>query len=141
MSFEHLITGVAHIGIRVRDLDISRTFYEGLGFRFVVGPIGPEPVAILDHPSGIVLNFILNGAADSPENVLMDIPAKHPGYTHIALAISDVDAALTDLKAKNISISEGPVEFPGARALFIRDPDANVIELNQAVPETASELF
>ena len=31
------------------------------------------------------------------------------------------------------NISEGLVEFPGARVLFIRDPDENLIELHQLV--------
>ena len=53
MSFASLITGIAHVGIRVHDLDRARAFYERLGFEFVVGPVGPEPVAILSHPSGL----------------------------------------------------------------------------------------
>jgi lactoylglutathione lyase len=134
MGLELQITGVAHVGIRVRDLDTARAFYEGLGFKFIVGPIGPEPVAILEHPCGLVLNFILNGSPTSTENVLMDVPEKHPGYTHMALAVADLDVVLTALNAEGIAITEGPVEFPGARALFVRDPDGNVIELNQAVP-------
>ena len=134
MGLESQITGVAHVGIRVRDLDTARAFYEGLGFDFIVGPVGPEPVAILEHPCGLVLNFILNGSPTSTENVLMDAPEKHPGYTHMALAVADLDVVLTALNAEGIAITEGPVEFPGARALFVRDPDGNVIELNQAVP-------
>ena len=62
MSLSSLITGIAHIGIRVHDLARSRSFYEQLGFHFVVGPVGPEPVAILTHPSGITINFILIAA-------------------------------------------------------------------------------
>ena len=31
----------------------------------------------------------------------------------------------------------GPIDFPGARASFVHDPDGNVIELNQAVPGQA----
>ena len=46
--------GIAHVGIRVRDLDTARRFYELVGFEFVVGPVGPEPVAILDHPKNVV---------------------------------------------------------------------------------------
>ena len=133
MSFEGCITGVAHIGIRVRDLEVSRAFYEQLGFRFIVGPVGPEPVAILEHPSGLFLNFILNAVPESSPNILMDLPLKHPGYTHMALAVADLDLALDLLRAKGIQITEGPVDFPGARACFIRDPDANVIELNQSI--------
>ena len=134
MGFDDWISGFAHVGIRVRDLAISRAFYEGIGFRFVVGPIGPEPVAILEHPSGILINFILNGTGSGNENVLMDLPEKHPGYTHMALAVSDTGAVARELRALGVPITEGPVDFPGARAVFVRDPDGNVIEFNQAVP-------
>jgi len=44
------ITGINHVGLRVRDLETSRAFYEKLGFEFIVGPIGPEPVAVIDLP-------------------------------------------------------------------------------------------
>ena len=47
------ITRLNHIGIRVSNLDKSRKFYEKIGFEFIVGPVGPEPVAIMEHPSGI----------------------------------------------------------------------------------------
>ena len=129
MSLDSTITGYAHIGIRVRDLAISRAFYEALGFRFVAGPIGPEPVAILAHPSGAVINFILNADSEADENVLMDLPVKHPGYTHMALAVTDVDAVHRELQADGVRITEGPIDFPGARAVFVRDPDGNVVEL------------
>ena len=127
-----LITGVAHLGIRVHDLARSRVFYERLGFEFVMGPIGPEPVAILKHPAGVEINLVLNAARATDANVLMDIEEKHAGYTHVALAIRDLDAARALLDAEGIAISGGPVDYPGgARGLFIRDPDRNVVELYQ----------
>lgn len=125
------ITGVAHIGIRVHDLDRSRRFFEALGFRFVVGPVGPEPVAILDHTSGVVLNLILNAAEPDDENVLMDVPVKHPGYTHVALAVADVAAAQRTLEDAGVEITEGPVTFPGGTSIFVRDPDRNTFEFHQ----------
>ena len=73
MLLSQLITGIAHIGIRVHTLERARAFYELLGFNFVIGPIGPEPVAIMSHPSGIEINFILNAADTSTQNVLMDV--------------------------------------------------------------------
>jgi lactoylglutathione lyase len=132
MGLDTLITGVAHVGIRVRDLELSRTFYEGLGFRFIVGPVGPEPVAILVHPSGAILNLILNASSADPKNVLMDLPEKYPGYTHMALSVSELDAVQTELDTLGVRITEGPIDFGlGARGLFVRDPDGNVIELNE----------
>ena len=135
MGLDAIITGVAHVGIRVRDLKVSQAFYEGLGFRFVAGPVGPEPAAILDHPSGVTINFILNASTRRKENILMDVPEKNPGYTHMALAVRDLGEAQRALEALGVQITEGPVSFPGARAVFFRDPDGNVIELNHARPD------
>ena len=54
------ILGLAHVGIRVHDLARSLRFYELFGFEKTLGPVGPEPVVILSHPSGIELNLVLN---------------------------------------------------------------------------------
>ena len=126
------ILGLAHIGIRVHDLDRSVRFYELLGFTKTAGPIGPEPVAILDHPSGLELNLILNAPNANEANVLMDIPEKHPGITHFALLCPNIITAKERLEAAGIPLSGGPIRFnPNAQAIFVRDPDHNVIELHQ----------
>jgi lactoylglutathione lyase len=126
------ISGLAHIGIRVHDLARAMQFYGLLGFRLVAGPFPSAPVAILTHPSGLELNLVLNAEAQSAPNVLMDIAEKHPGITHFALACSDLLSAKSALEAAGFPITEGPVRFPtGAQAIFVRDPDRNVIELHQ----------
>ena len=125
------ITRINHVGLRVRDLAVTREFYERLGFEFLAGPIGPEPVAIMEHPSGVNINFILNASPDSSlTNVLMDEPTKHTGYTHIALEISDAESVEHQLDAAGIDITE-KVEFGGAYFFFVRDPDGNVIEFHK----------
>ena len=126
------IAGMAHIGIRVHDLERSVAFYELLGFRKTAGPIGPEPVAILEHPSGVEINLVLNAPKADEPNILMDVPEKHPGITHFALLCSDILAAKERLEAAGFLLSGGPVRFEsGAQAIFVRDPDRNVIELDQ----------
>ncbi len=110
------ISGLAHIGIRVHDLERSVRFYELLGFTKTAGPIGPEPVAILDHPSGVEVNLVLNATNANEPNVLMDVPEKHPGITHFALLCPDIMAAKERLEAAGIPLSGGPVRFgPGAQ--------------------------
>jgi len=129
------ITRINHVGLRVSDLAQTREFYEKLGFVFIVGPVGPEPVAIMEHPSGININFILNGAASSKDNILMDHSEKHPGYTHIALEVTSLSEIETDLHKAGIVIKDGPITVPnGAQFIFIRDPDKNVIEFHQPAP-------
>ena len=126
------LTGIAHIGIRVHDLDRSVRFYALFGFEKTAGPMGPEPVAILDHPSGIEINLVLNAPNANEPNILMDVPEKHPGITHIALHCPDIMTAKASIEAAGLKISGGPIQFgPKAKGIFVRDPDGNVIELHQ----------
>ena len=126
------VAGLAHIGIRVHELERSVRFYELLGFSKTAGPLGPEPVAILDHPCGLEINLILNAATAAEPNILMDVPDKHPGITHFALLCPDLMAAKARLAAAGIGLSGGPIRFTAsAQGMFVRDPDGNVIELHQ----------
>lgn len=126
------IIGINHIGIRVTNLESAREFYEQLGFVFIVGPVGPEPVVIMEHPSGVNINFILNADSGIKENILMDIPERHPGYTHIALDVNNITAVQKTIENLGIKITEGPITLPnGGIMFFIRDQDYNVIEFHQ----------
>jgi len=126
------ISGIHHVGIRVASLETARKFYEQLGFVFIEGPIGPEPVAIMEHPSGVNINFILNAAPELTQNILMDLPEKHPGYTHIALHVTDIKSVESKLNELGVEITGGPITLPeGGVMLFIRDQDRNVIEFHQ----------
>ncbi|MCU7931226.1 MAG: VOC family protein [Candidatus Thiodiazotropha sp. (ex Codakia rugifera)] len=126
------IVGINHVGVRVTNLEQARTFYEQLGFVFIAGPVGPEPVAIMEHPSGININFILNADSEVSDNILVDRPERHPGYTHIALDVTDINVIEERVNQLDIKITEGPITLPdGGKMLFIRDPDMNVIEFHQ----------
>ncbi len=126
------ITGINHVGIRVTDLEEARRFYQQLGFAFLAGPMGPEPVAIMEHPSGVNINFILNADSGINENILMDVKERHPGYTHIALTVTDIGAVQANIDKLGIEITEGPITLPdGGMMFFIRDQDRNVIEFHQ----------
>ena len=133
------IKGINHVGIRVTNLDSAREFYESLGFNFIIGPVGPEPIAVMEHPSGVNLNFILNADSAISNNILMDIPDRHPGYTHIALDVSDIKPVLERIKTLGIEITEGPITMPdGGSMFFIRDQDRNVIEFHQNGEKTTT---
>lgn len=123
------ITRVNHLGIRVSSLEKARKFYQQLGFEFISGPSGPEPVAILLHPSGININLVLNANDPSDRNILMDEEVKYTGYTHVALEVTDMTSVLRQLQEMKVAISEGPVKHPTGTSVFVRDDDNNVIEL------------
>ncbi len=60
----------------------------------------------------------------------MDIDDKHSGYTHIALRVASMEETQDFLIKKRISIT-GSFSFGGLTAVFIRNPDQNVIELGE----------
>ncbi len=122
------LTRINHIGLRVKDFAISRDFYAQLGFIDITGPTGPEPVAIVEHPCGININFILNGNQAGKNNVLMQDEVKHTGYTHVALEVTDAEAVIKQLEEMNIPLSGQPMKHITGTSFFIRDPDDNVIE-------------
>jgi lactoylglutathione lyase len=125
------IERVDHIGVRVRKLDRSLDFYRVLGFALVRRAEGDD-VAIIRNEHGVELNLVFNANAGDPAaNILMDVPDKFPGYTHIALRVASIPATIAALKANDIAITQGPVSFgeSGHASVFVRDPDRNVIEL------------
>lgn len=134
------IERVDHIGIRVSDKAVSIAFYERLGFELVadVGFDKGHPV-IMKHPAGPIVN-LLGPADERPDaNVLMDIDARHAGITHVSYRVRSIDAAKEFLAAESIPLT-GEFQFKGLHAIFIRDPDLNVIELDgYAELETRSD--
>jgi lactoylglutathione lyase len=124
------IDNVDHVGIRVTDRERALAFYKKLGFELIhVSDF--DAVVIVKNAAGVELNLIVNGVdRTGGKNILMDIPEKHAGYTHVAYRVSDIRATLGALKATGTAISQGPVTFgDGHVSVFVRDPDRNVIEL------------
>lgn len=124
------IEQVDHIGIRVADLDRAMAFYGVLGFEFKHRSAN-DAVVIIKNARGIEINLIFNADdANDGKNILMDVGAKYAGYTHMALGVDSIKRAIDILAANEIPITQGPVIMrEGNVAVFVRDPDRNVIEL------------
>ena len=124
------IESVNHIGIRIRDKSTSVSFYELLGFELAVDAGFEEghPL-IMRHPSGVVLNLLGPANVNETRNILMDVDDKHTGITHFALTVASLDDAKAFMSEHDVKIT-GSFSFGNMSAIFIRDPDRNVIELD-----------
>ena len=124
------IEKVDHIGIRVSDKAASIAFYERLGFKTLAdaGFEKGHPI-IMQHPSGVVLNLLGPADMSNDRNILMDVDEKHPGITHVSFKVASIEAARKFLSQQGIALS-GEFSYKDLRAVFIRDPDRNVIELD-----------
>lgn len=129
-----------HVGVRVTDRERAAAFYAKLGFRPEPNEDAPEHSALgLINDAGVRINLVYNGVPHPGRNVLMDVPDKWTGYTHYAVLVDSIQAVLDWAERECLTITEGPVVYGGRRmVVFIRDPDGNVIEFDELLPETAA---
>ena len=125
------IQGYDHVGIRVSDAARALAFYANLGFR-PDPEFSDERVAEIVAADGTRINLIFNGAArEGAHNILLDEPAKWPGYTHAAFVVDSLQQLLDWAEREGIAITEGPHDWGRRLTCFLRDPDGNVLEFNE----------
>jgi len=134
------VSAFNHIGLCVTDLAVSRRFYEELlGFthqRDLQVPDAPtskllrvpEPVgmtAVYLERDGFILELL---HFDRPGNApRRERPFTEPGLTHLSFSVDDVGAACTRVADLGGEVLEDT--DLGGRAVMIRDPDGQLIEL------------
>ncbi len=132
--FSFDIKGIDHVGIRVSDLPTALNFYQLLGFNIDKDECYPEYNStglINKHEVRINLIDTATSKDSSQFNILFDEDIKFPGLTHLALIVCNLQDVKQFFKHQGISITEGPILLKRRQAIFIRDPDGNVIEFNQ----------
>lgn len=113
-----------HVALEVSDLEASIEFYRDLMGYEVVRELEKESVG-----RNVFLGTPDSGAADDAAvQLLSTTDAVDPGdFVHTALAVDDLDAKLEWLD--DDLIDDGPIQQPGVRVAFVRDPDGYGIEL------------
>lgn len=112
------ITGLAHIGIYVNNMDESMDFYKRLGF-----------TADREEDIGVKLAFLSAGTCLIE---LIEKPHERSAgvVDHIALEVDDIEAAVADAGKKGITI-DGAVRVSalgGIRNVFFYGPDGERLE-------------
>jgi len=135
-----VIEKIDHLGIRVTDKARALAFYALFGFK-LEHEVEFDAVVIVRNAAGVEINLIVNGVDRAGgRNILIDVPEKHPGYTHVAFRITDIQQTLAVLKQNGIAITQGPVAFgDGHVSVFVRDPDRNVLELRARMASADAE--
>lgn len=140
------IRGVHHVNLAVEDLELMRDFYrEGLGFKDVVtAEWGPDDAASLT--TGVkrsAANMAMLRCGNiiveliqylKPETQIGDQCEPYSrGYTHICLEVTDIDAEYERLRNHGMTFHAPPPPLADRnyRAIYGRDPEGNIIELQE----------
>ena len=149
-----MINGIHHTAISTPDLDRALGFYRDL--------LGATVVTDFEWPAGLdVADRIVGLRSSSARAVLLRLgnamielfefraptprsgdperPVCDHGITHICLDVSDVDAEYDRLLGAGMRFHCPPQDLGAVRTTYGRDPDGNVIEL-QEVTDPASPV-
>jgi glyoxylase I family protein len=74
---------------------------------------------------GTMLEIIPSEGDRAPQKM------KDPGIRHLAVAVSDFDAAHAQLKSRGVQFLTEPYENQGNRLVFFSDRDGNILHLIQ----------
>jgi lactoylglutathione lyase len=124
------MTRYLHTMYRITDPDRSKAFYQALGLEF------RRDLPIIRNDELEATNYFFGVPGQEEE---LELTLNHDGrtyemgtgYGHIALAVDDLDATLSELAEQGIEPEREPyrVSEGGSLLCFVRDPDGYRIEL------------
>lgn len=151
-----MIRGIHHVAIHVRDLDRMIAFYrDALGFEPVGDPGGwtesKEIDEIIGVPGSAARTAMLQAgncylemfqfAAPGPGSSRPLDPFDH-GYTHFCVDVTDIEAECERLRGLGMTFNRGerrvgPVDVGFVKSIYGRDPEGNLVELQQTAADCA----
>ena len=145
-----MIRGLHHVAVATLDIDRLLAFYRDLlGWEAVTDwgwPVGTEAADLITALPGSAARSVMlrHGNAylelfeySEPEPGPGDPHRRvcDPGITHLCLDVTEVDAEYERLSAAGMTFHCPPQDVaPGVRTTYGRDPDGNVVELQQVRP-------
>lgn len=141
-----MIRGIHHVSVHVNDLAKMMDFYRrAFGFELVGEEFAWKDVdlldKILDVPGSAAKGAMMRAGtcyielfefqAPSPDMVKPKRP-NDKGYTHFCVDVTDIESEFTRLKGLGMTFGHHePVDMGHVKTIYGRDPEGNVIEVQQ----------
>jgi glyoxylase I family protein len=121
-----VFTGIDHPAIAANDVEnLTKWYCDTLGYKVFAKT--DKPVYIIEAPDGTFIEVMPKDETERPDRTI-----NTPGWSHLALRVNDMDAAMAALEKLGI-IWAGP-EFEavgGGRIRNFADPEGNVLQIVQ----------
>jgi len=144
-----MIRGIHHIALHTANFDSMIEFYRrAFGFEQATKEIRWENSEFVDNiidvkgsaartlmlKAGNVYLEIFEYFSPPPRDAAPLRPHDH-GYTHFAVDVTDIETDYKRLIEAGMTFAaKVPDDFGGIRALYGKDPDGNIIEIQQLAP-------
>jgi len=143
------------VAVHVRDLDRMLKFYkQAFGFEVVGEEFSwsdnPTLDRILDVPGSAAKGAMLRAGTcylEMFEFIAPEPKSETPlrpfdkGYTHFCVDVTDIERECTRLQGLGMTFGDRtPVDVGHVKSLYGRDPEGNVIELQQTAPHCEFRL-
>ncbi len=114
------VRSVNHVGIPISDRSASMRFYrDTAGLTVIPHQVEGNTLAWTECMDQSMVHLIDPPAEDAADN-----------RQHVAFEVEDLDEVMAALEEHGVEIESGPgTRRDGQRAIFVRDPDGNRIEI------------
>jgi catechol 2,3-dioxygenase-like lactoylglutathione lyase family enzyme len=141
-----MIKGIHHVAVHVRDLDRMITFYrEAFGFQVVGNQFSWRNAELVDNiidvPGSAARGAMLRAGTCYLEMFQFEAPEpksasplnpQDKGYTHFCVDVTDIDEEYERLKGLGMTFGHpSPVDVGHVKSVYGRDPEGNIIEIQQ----------
>ena len=118
-----MLVGIEHTAIASPDVrKLAQWYVETLGF---VINYNSDKALFIKAPDGSMIEIITSEGGLAPKAM------KDAGLRHLALTVSDYDAAFAQLKAKGVSFLGEPIANADLKLAFFTDPEGNFLHIIQ----------
>jgi catechol 2,3-dioxygenase-like lactoylglutathione lyase family enzyme len=132
----------AHIHLKCRDIDVSKTFYEKMvNARFLFEEEVRNARVVMLEIGGTYLHL----SETEPGEVLESVKGPRQtvwtryGLGHFGFRVKDLDSAIRELQQKGATFLGGIRNIrEGVRVIYMRGPDDDLIEISERSPSFQS---
>ena len=141
-----MVRGIHHVAVHVRDMERMIRFYgDAFGFEVVGAPFSWSESELIDRIVDVP-HSAARGAMLRAGNCYMELfqySAPPPtstrplqpfdrGYTHFCVDVTDIASEFERLKGLGMTFNQpGPIDVGHVKSVYGRDPEGNLIEIQQ----------